>query len=75
MFLFFLTDRKTISRTRMNRQADIGSPCFVSFSSSKYLEVLPLLIMQDSWLLSKIFNHFINLLANPYLSNVEIRNE
>ena len=72
MFLFSLIDRKTISRTRINRQADIGSPCLVYFSSLKYLVVLPPFIMQDYWFWSKIFTHLTNLLPNPYLSNVEI---
>ena len=74
MFLFSLMDRKTISRTRINRQADIGSPCLVPFSSLKYSVELPPLILQNSWFLSKIFTHLTNLLPNPYLSNVEIRN-
>ena len=75
IFLFSVIDRKTISKTRRNRQAGVGSTCLVPFSSSKYLVVLPPLIMQNSWFLSKIFPHLRNLLPNPYLSIVEIRNK
>ena len=41
----------------------------MSFSSLNYLVVLPPLIMQDSWFLSKVFTHLINLLPKPYIYN------
>ena len=65
---------KTISRTRINRSADIGSAFLLHISSLKYLVVLPPLI-KGSWFLSKILTHLTNLLPNQYLSNLEIRNE
>ena len=68
MFLFSITHRKSISQT------NIESPCIVPFSSLKNLVVLPPLIMQETWFLSKNFTHLTNLLPNPHLSNVEIIN-
>ena len=41
----------------------------------KHPVVLPPLITQDSWFLSKTFTNLANLLPIPYLSNIEIRNE
>ena len=73
IFLFSCIKRNTISRTRTNKYADIGSPCLVPLSSLKYCVVKPPLITQDSWLLSKTLIHFKKFFPKPYFSNTEIR--
>ena len=44
----FLTNIKNISKTSINKYADIGSPCQASLSNLKYFVVFPPLITQDS---------------------------
>ena len=44
----FLTNIKNISKTSINKYADIGSPCQAPLSNLKYFVVFPPLMMQDS---------------------------
>ena len=53
---------KAISKTRINKQAEIGYPCLVPFLSLKYFVVVPPLIIQNSWFLNRICIHLINVL-------------
>ena len=46
--LFCLIKLNTISRTRINKKADIGSPWRVTLSNLKYFIVNPPFIMHDS---------------------------
>ena len=44
----FLTNIKDISKTSINKYADIGSPCRAPLSNLKYFIVFLPLMMQDS---------------------------
>ena len=44
----FLTKIKNISKTSINKCADIRSPCEAPLSNLKYFVVFPPLMMQDS---------------------------
>ena len=44
----FLTNIENISKTSINKYADIGSPCRAPLSNLKYFVVFPPLMMQDS---------------------------
>ena len=45
----FLTNINNISKTSINKYADIGSPCRASLSNLKYFVVFPPLMMQDPY--------------------------
>ena len=55
-----MTSRNNTSRHRTKRYAETGSP-WCAPSRLKYDVVIPALIMQDSWLLSRILTHLIKL--------------
>ena len=62
-----------ISKAKINKKAEIESPWWAPLPSEKYFVVVPPLITQDSWSLSKIFTHKIEFLPKPYFSRVKIK--
>ena len=65
IFLFYLMKIKAISRTRIHKKAEIGSPFLVPFPSLKYFVVVPPLIVQDSWFINNICIQLINVSQKP----------
>ena len=57
--------RKTISKTRIKRYADIVSPCPVPFFHLKYFVAVPPFRTQDFWLVSNISIQFIKSFTKP----------
>ena len=43
-----MINKNAISKTSINKYAEVGSPCLVPLSSLKYFAVVPPLIAQDS---------------------------
>ena len=72
--LFCLIKLNTILRTRINKQADIGSPWCVPLSNLKYFVVNPPFMMHDSWLFNRVFTLLMNVLPNPYLFKAKVKN-
>ena len=64
VFLFVLIIMKNISKARIKRYADIGSPWWAPLSSLKYLVVCPPFITHDSWLFSNILIQSMKLSPN-----------
>ena len=72
---FALIKEKTTSKAKVNRYAEIGSPCLVRLSNLKYGVVLPPLIRHDSGFFIKICIHFPKSLPNPNFFNKHVKKE
>ena len=65
--LFYLIKVKSISKARMKRYVEIGSPCRAPSWSEKHFVVLPTFITHDSEYFNKIITQAIKSSQKPYL--------
>ena len=72
---FTLIKKKTTSKARKKRYAEIGSPCLVPLTNLKYGVVLPPLITKDYEFFIKICIHFLKSLPKPNFFNTHIKKE
>ena len=75
MSVFSLIKEKTTYKTIIKRYAEVGSPFLVLLSNLKYSVVLTRLMTHDSAFFIKFCIHFLNLLSNPNLFHMHIKNE
>ena len=62
-----MINKNAISKTNINKHAEIGLPRLVSLSSLKQFVVVPPLISQDSGVRIRICVHLIKSFLKPYL--------